>query len=176
MRLTVLLKSSPVRESGGLGDLVPTRKGHGSCGLARDDVDTLSVDGGTQNVATGLNDGLFDAVPGFRFNQEDHTAAPSGTADFPRKSAIAARVFDDAVDGFRRNRGQVAFAEGPFFAHEPPRFLPIGLLKGDAHGLSYFGDALEALLDRFLAANLGLEDFPIVDAVLAGLAGVAHHD
>src|ERR1700758_2547869 len=119
MRLTVLHRGSPVPETGRLGDFVPARKGHDSCGLARNDVDSLAVDGGTQNLATGINDGLFDAVAGFRLNQEDHTSTPSGTADFPRESAIAARVFNDAVDGFRRNCGQVAFAEGPFFAHEP---------------------------------------------------------
>ena len=60
---------------------------------------------GQANLATGLNDGLFDAVPSFRLNQEDHTSATASTADLSRKSAIAARVFDNAVDGFRRNRG-----------------------------------------------------------------------
>src|SRR5438874_2290083 len=48
--------------------------------------------------------------------------------------------------------------------------------KGHAHALSDFGNALKALLHRFFAANLRLEDFPVVDAVLAGLAGVTDHD
>src|SRR5438876_3350486 len=38
------------------------------------------------------------------------------------------------------------------------------------------GNPFEALLHGPFAADLGFEDFPVVDAVLAGLARIANHD
>lgn len=64
-RLTVLLKGGPVREDGSLRDFAYPVKTGDWANLAGDDVDPLAIDGGTQNLAAGVNDSLFDALAGF---------------------------------------------------------------------------------------------------------------
>src|SRR5205823_6062530 len=75
----------------------------------------------------------------------------------------------------RRDGRQVSLAEGPFLAHEAASLLPIGFFHGYAHFLGHFRNALEAVLHRALAPDMRLEDFPVVDAMLARLAGVSDH-
>src|SRR5207248_5751001 len=84
-------------------------------------------------------------------------------------------VFNDAVDGFGRDGGEVAFTEGPFLPHEASGFPPVGPLKSDAHALGNLGNSLETLLHGALAPDLRFENFPVVDAMLAGLARIADH-
>src|SRR5258707_5961191 len=102
-------------------------------------------------------------------------ATATGSADFTCQRAVAASVVDNPVNGLRGDGGQVPFAEGPLFAHQAPSLGPVGFFESQAHFLSYFGNALEAVLHSALAADVRLEDFPVVDAVLARLAGVSDH-
>src|SRR5260370_17697874 len=66
-------------------------------------------------------------------------------------------------------------AERPLLSNVAASFLPIGLFHGYAHFLGNFGNALEAVLHGAFAADMRLEDFPVVDAVLARFAGVSDH-
>ena len=144
--------------------------------LAEDDTNALTVNGGAQNFAAGISDSFFDAVASLGFNEEDNAATAPCATDFTGKSAIATRVFNDAVNGFRGDGRKVAFAEGPFLAHQAAGFVPIRLLEGHAHALSDFRNAPETLLDCFFATDLRFEDFPVVDAVLAGFTRVTNQN
>src|SRR5208282_4599239 len=89
---------------------------------------------------------------------------------------VTPRAFDDTVYRLGGDGREVALAEGPFFAHEAARFVPIGLFQGEAHFLRDIGDSLEAILYGALATDLRFENFPIVDAVLPWFSGVADQD
>src|SRR5712692_2295091 len=144
--------------------------------LARHDLDALAVDGHGQNIGARLLNGGLHAIPGVWLDQKDHTATATGSADFACQSAVAAGVVDDPVNGLRGNGGQVSLAEGPFLAHQAAGFGPVRFFESKAHLLSNFGNTLEAVLHGALAADMRLEDFPVVDTMLARLAGVTDHD
>src|SRR4029077_10056315 len=55
-------------------------------------------------------------------------------------------------------------------------FGPVGLFERHTHLLCDFRNSLKTILHRALATDLCLEDFPIVDAMLAWFAGVTKHD
>src|SRR6267378_2713770 len=143
--------------------------------LARYDLDALAVDAHEEDLCASFTDGLFHALAGVWFNQKDHAAASARSAYFSGQCAIAAGVFDHAVDGLRRNSGQISHAEGPLLAHQAAGFIPIGFFQRHAHFLGNFRDALQTFLDGALPSDLRFENFPIVDPVLARLAGVADH-
>ena len=69
--------------------------------LTGDDLDTLAVNGHRQNLAPGFLNGRFNALAGIWFDEKDHAATSTRTADFASQSAVAAGVFDDPVDGLR---------------------------------------------------------------------------
>ncbi len=144
--------------------------------LAGNDLDPLTIDAYGTDLSASLCDGLFHAFPSFWLNEENHATTTPCTTNFTGQRPVAARVFNDPIDGFRRNRGEISFAERPFLSHQAPGFLPVGLLEGQAHLLGDFGDSSETVLHSAVAADLCFEDFPVVDAVLARLAGVADRD
>src|SRR5205823_11624057 len=75
----------------------------------------------------------------------------------------------------RRDGRQVSLAEGPFLAHEAASLLTTRFFHGYAHFLVHIRNAREAVLHRALAPDMRLEDFPVVDGMLARLAGVSDH-
>src|SRR5262249_10768225 len=139
------------------------------------DLDAGAVNGHGKELAAGIGNGLLDAGPGFRFDQHYYATTAARAADFSRKRAFPACALYDAIDRFRGNRRQIAFAEVPLFAHEAAGFRPIGFLERDAHGLRHFRNTLEIGANLLLAVDVGLEDFPVVDTRLPRLAGVAKH-
>src|SRR5229473_1451429 len=143
--------------------------------LAGYDLDALAVDAHGQNLGASFADGGFHALAGVRFDQKDHAAASARSADLARQRTIAAGVVDHAIDGLRRDGGQVSLAEGPLFAHQAAGFWPVWLFQRHTHFLCNFRDAFQAFLHGALAADLRFKDFPVVDAMLARFAGVADH-
>src|SRR5206468_1201056 len=143
--------------------------------LAGNHLNALTVDGHGQLFGPSFTNGVFHAVASGWLDQKDNTPATARLAAFACQRAVAAGIVDDAVDGFRRDGRQVSLAEGPFLAHEAASLLPIRFFHGYAHFLGHFRNALEAVLHRALAPDMRLEDFPVVDAMLARLAGVSDH-
>src|SRR5580700_8301358 len=135
--------------------------------LAGDHLDALAVNRYGQNFTASLDDGSFYARTGIRLDQQDHATPAAGAADFSSQGAVPPRPVNDAVYPLGRNGRQVALAEGPFFPHQASGLVPVRLLHGEAHFLGNFRDSLEAILHGEFAADLRLEHFPIVDAVLA---------
>ena len=141
--------------------------------LARDDLYALAVNGHGQDRAASLGNGLLHTIAGIRLDEQDDASAAPGPADFAGQGAVSPGVFDDTVNDFRRDGGQVALSKGPLFAHQAARFGPVGLFESQTHFLRDVGNALQTILDRALAADVRFVNFPIIDAVLARLPGVA---
>src|SRR5258708_12225753 len=123
---------------------------------ARDDLDTMAVNGHGQDFAAGFTNGLFHAFAGARLNQKDDAAAATRSANFSRQRAVTASVVDDPVDGLGRNGGQVSLAEGPFLAHEAASFLPIALFHGHAPFLRHFRNTLQPIFHPPFAPSMCL--------------------
>src|SRR5215471_5395786 len=140
------------------------------------DLDAGPVNFHGEKLAASVGNSFLNADPGVRFDQHYYATAAARAANFSRQRAFPARALDDAIDCFRGNCRQIAFAKIPFFAHQAAGFFPIGFLECDAHGLRHFRDALEIGANLLLAVDVRLEYFPVVDARLPRLAGVAKYE
>src|SRR2546422_9060291 len=100
---------------------------------------------------------------------------PPAPQTLPASAPLRRGAVDNAVDGLRRDRGQISLAEGPLFLHQAASFGPVGFFECQAHLLSDVGNALQAVLHGELAADVRLVDFPVVYAVLARFPGIADH-
>lgn len=69
--------------------------------LAEDNANTLTVNIRAQNLAASINNGFFNTITGLGFDEEDHAATAASATDLPCQGAIATRVFNDSIDGFR---------------------------------------------------------------------------
>src|SRR5579883_3197050 len=144
--------------------------------LSRNDLHAVAVDLHWQERGAGAHDCFLHMGAPLRLNQQHDAATAARSADFASERAFAPGFRNDAVDHGCRNRGQIAFAEGPFGVHQAAGVAPVRRLEGLAHLLSDFGDALEVAANGLVAVGVRLEDFPVVDAGLARLAGVANNE
>src|SRR6266850_2214178 len=95
------------------------------CGSFEDDAplgkSRMSPSGG--KLATGFTGGRRLLTRGTSASANSRKAIEKASqlgiiaADFAGQRAVSACVFDDAINGLRRDGGQVALSKGPFFAH-----------------------------------------------------------
>jgi hypothetical protein len=136
----------------------------------------LAVDFYWKDFCPSVLDRGFNPGTGIRFDQQDHATAAAGTANLSSERALPPGVFNYAVDEFRGYGGQISLAKKPLFTHQPAGLVPFGGFQRHAQQLRDLGDFLHTVTDGALAIDVRLENFPIVNAMLAGLAGVTNHD
>src|SRR5262249_13655340 len=73
------------------------------------------------------------------------------------------------------DRGQIALAEAPLFAHQAADLGPVGPLELAAEFLCHLGDPGEIAKDLFVSVDVVPENIPVIDCRFAGLAGVTEH-
>ena len=84
-------------------------------------------------------------------------------------------LVDYAIDHRSRNRGQISPPQRPLLVHQAAQFRPAVADERRAHLARHVCDLLEIFLHAPPAVDVILEHFPIVDARLPRLAGVAEH-
>src|ERR1700682_3813615 len=139
-------------------------------------LNALAIDLHWEDFCSRVSNAGLHALASVRFNQQDHAAATAGAANFAGQRAFFAGSFNNAVNQFCRYGGQISFAKEPLFSHERAPLVPLCGFQCHAQQLRAFGDFLHAVLYRELAINVRLKNFPVIDAMLPWLAGVAHYD
>ena len=135
-----------------------------------------SVNPEGQNGPSRIGNHLLDALARLRFNQQRNTTSASRAADLSCKRALLAPARDDRVDNGCGDRRQVAAAKNSFFSHEPGRLVPSVLYQRFfASAWVHGGDPLQIAKNGFVAFDVPLEDFPVVDGGLPRLSRVAEN-
>jgi hypothetical protein len=132
-----------------------------------------AIDPQRQQLCPRGYDGRFDAGARARFYDEGDTSAAPSAADFSGQRALAAGRGDHFVDQGRRNGSKIAAAEVPLFAHQAANLVPLAPLERGTQRLRNDRDFLQILRNTTVAIDMALEHFPIVDAMLPGLACIA---
>src|SRR2546426_296356 len=108
-------------------------------------------------------------------NQKDQASPAARSANLSSQRTGSPGTRNNPVNLWRGDGGEVPPAEFPFLADQASDFLPGAPLKCGANLLGDPGNTLEIPVNLTVAVEVCFENFPIVDAGLAGLAGVAHH-
>ena len=126
-----------------------------------------------QKLAPRRRDRSFHSRPRRWIDEQSDASAPSCPANFAGQRTLTSRSGNDAVNHRRGNRGQITPAKLPFLADELAGFLPVVSIESNKEPPRYVRNAREITKDSLVAPNVPLENFPVVDAGLPGLPGVA---
>src|SRR5438067_2362752 len=96
-------------------------------------------------------------------DQENHTASTAGATHFCGLATIFRGYCYQFVDQRCGNSGSIGASQLPFVAQQAGHFSPVGVQQRAVHFTRNGSDLLEVTKHAFIAINVRLEDFPIVD-------------
>ena len=128
-----------------------------------------------QDLGATLSDGLGDTHFGVGFNEEHDTAAAASSANFGAKTSLPTGYANQFVDEGRGNPRSIGPPQLPLRAEQTRDLVPVAAKKRFVHGTRDLGNLLEVAEDMAVAVDVGLEDFPVIDAGLPRGAGVGKH-
>src|SRR5579864_1678866 len=117
-------------------------------------------------------DGSRNMLAVLRFRQKDHTAASARAADFGRQGPLPQGHGNELFDHGSTDPWSIGLAQLPFFADQLGHLFPVGHGKSMVHGASDFADPFKVMENLFVAINMGLKYFPIVDSGLSRRSGI----
>src|ERR1019366_8555200 len=125
-----------------------------------------------QGLPTVLPDCILHALTCAFFNEDHDASAAASTAHFCRACSLLPGGTDQFVDQRSADPRSVGATQFPLFVQQALDVIPSGLLQSTMHRLRNARDLGEVPNDVFIAVNVLLEDFPIVDPRLTRRAGV----
>src|SRR4029077_7171424 len=137
------------------------------------DSHAFAIDAVRQKLASSRQNRGFHTCPRVRIDQQSHTTSAARAAHLARQGALPPRSGDDAVDHRRGDGGQIPPPKLPFLPDEPPSFLPVISTERNKEAPRYVRDARQIAKNPLIASSMPREDFPVVDAVLFRLPGIA---